>query len=284
MADDWAALHAPHLAEVEEEEATVPLKPTPLEEVLETGKEGVALMKQSEPSSWVCDGGGNHSTGDWSSVPSEASSLRDPLGTVRQELKNIIRDNDLDKAPTANIAVKAREPPWSADITEQAQEILLKHLRPQTCSAAERTQLLKVEEEQPLRLHLLEAVASSIQDKDVAIWPQLAERVHTGCILGRPIADAGVFPKRVGERANPEKIPSFEVCQDNWQSAEVEPLVTKALVQKEEAEGWVREFRIDTPGGSRPGTIEDARAMWPEGVAKGKLDVVRVEGKDDPQA
>ena len=78
---------------------------------------------------------------------------------------------------------------------------------------------------------------------------------------GRPIADAGVFPKRVGERANPEQIPSFEVCQDNWQSAEVEPLVTKALVQKEEAEGWVREFRIDTQGGSRPGTIEDARAM-----------------------
>ncbi len=80
-----------------------------------------------------------------------------------------MRNNDLDKVLTANMAVKARKPPCSADITEQAREILLARVRPQTGSAVERTQLLKVEEEQPLRLHLLEAVASSIQGKDVAV-------------------------------------------------------------------------------------------------------------------
>ncbi len=106
-------------------------------------------------------------------------------------------------ALTANIAVKAREAPWSADITEKAQQVLLAHVRPQACSATERTHLLKVEEEQPLRLHLLEAIAASTNDADVAIWPQLAERVHTGCIPGRPITDAGVFPKRTRERARP---------------------------------------------------------------------------------
>ena len=52
-------------------------------------------------------------------------------------------------------------------------------------------------------------------------------------------------------------------------------------MKKEESEGWVRQFRVDTPEGSRPDTIEDARDKWPEGVAKGKLGVVRVEGKDD---
>ncbi len=79
-------------------------------------------MKQAEPASWVCDGGGNHSSGDWSSVPDASRHLQDPLGQVRRELRKIIRDNDLDKALTANIAVKAREAPWSADITEKAQQ------------------------------------------------------------------------------------------------------------------------------------------------------------------
>ena len=92
LADDWAALYAPHLAEVEEaeEEATAPLKPTPLEEVLEMGQERIALLKQSETSSWICDGGGDHSTGDWSSVPSDSANLGDPLGKVRQLLRQII--------------------------------------------------------------------------------------------------------------------------------------------------------------------------------------------------
>ena len=150
------------------------------------------------------------------------------------------------------------------------------HHSPRSCATAARTQLLSVEEEQPTRLHLLAAIAASIKDPDVAIWSQLIERVHTGCIPGRPIADAGVFPKRTGERANPQKVPSFEICENNWQSAEVDPQVTEALVKKEEAEGWVRQFRVITPEGSRAGTPEDAREQWPEGVAKGKLGVVRV--------
>ena len=53
----------PHLAEVEEAEASVPLKPTPFEEVLAMGQERVALLKHTEHSSWVWDGGGNHSAG-----------------------------------------------------------------------------------------------------------------------------------------------------------------------------------------------------------------------------
>ncbi len=169
LADDRAVLQAPHLAEVEEEEAEGQLKPTPLEEVLALGKERVALMKQAELASWVCDGGGNHSSGDWSSVPEASRHLQDPLGQVRRELRKIIRDNDLDKALAANMAVKAREAPWSADTAEKAQQVLLAHVRPQACSATERTQLLKVEEEQPLRLHLLEAIAASANDVDVAI-------------------------------------------------------------------------------------------------------------------
>ena len=91
MADDWAVLQAPHLAEIEDEENEGQLKPTPLEEVLALGKERVALMKQEAPASWVCDGGGNHSSGDWSSVPGASWHLQDPLGQVRRELKKSIR-------------------------------------------------------------------------------------------------------------------------------------------------------------------------------------------------
>ena len=43
----------------------------------------------------------------------------------------------------------------------------------------------------------------------------------------------------------------------------------------------MRQFRAATPEGSRPGTFEDARAKWSEVLAKGRLGVVRVEGKDD---
>ena len=79
LADDWAALQAPHLAEIEDEKSEGQLKPTPLEEVLALGKARVALMKQDAPASWVYDGGGNLSSGDWSSVPEEARHLHDPF-------------------------------------------------------------------------------------------------------------------------------------------------------------------------------------------------------------
>ena len=61
---------------------------------------------------------------------------------------------------------------------------------------------------------------------------------------------------------NQEDNPLLSVHHCNWQSAEDNPDDVSSLIQKEIDEQWVEEFH---------GTLEDAQARWPKGVAIGKL-------------
>ena len=60
-------------------------------------------------------------------------------------------------------------------------------------------------------------------------------------------------------------------CAGNWTRAEKNPALLDELIQKEIANGWVKEF---------PGSLADAQRKWPARTAVGKLNVVLADGKD----
>ena len=64
---------------------------------------------------------------------------------------------------------------------------------------------------------------------------------------------------------------SLEHCRGNWLAAESNPALLSQLVEDELAKGFVSKFE---------GTEAQARQCWPQGTAKGKLNIVMVEGRD----
>ena len=91
-----------------------------------------------------------------------------------------------------------------------------------------------------------------------------------GMHKNRPVEDAGIFP--LFARGDPYKPSAIDICDGNWQSADIDPEATQSLIEIETQAGWVVEFMVhDGLGGQRPGTLHDAVLLWPEGAAQGKI-------------
>ena len=119
---------------------------------------------------------------------------------------------------------------------------------------------------QPLRLHLLQALATSIGDHDAALCDILAVGVPTGVL--RPIQPSGIWRTHESE-------PSIEAEQllwhdGNWSSAEDKPDIALQLMLHEVEQGWVEEIH---------GGMPEAVQRWGPLVAVGKLGVVDSPGK-----
>ncbi|CAL1148324.1 unnamed protein product [Cladocopium goreaui] len=81
------------------------------------------------------------------------------------------------------------------------------------------------------------------------------------------IPPSGIFPPK--ERADTDSEP-LSAHLSNWQSAEEDLSLTRELVQEEVDQGWVFAY---------PGSLDEAQAEYPAGVAIGKLGVARSEGR-----
>ena len=78
--------------------------------------------------------------------------------------------------------------------------------------------------------------------------------------INETITPSGCFP--INQPEAPFDPPLLSLHHTNWQSAEDEPTVVQELIDKEIDAGWVAEFQ---------GTIEEAQAFFPDGLAIGKL-------------
>ena len=119
---------------------------------------------------------------------------------------------------------------------------------------------------QPMCLHAFEALARHCGDPDEHLFPHLRMGVPTGYLNDIPPSTCFWPPK--GESASAE-IP-LTLNLENWKSANVEPAVTSRLLQEELDAGYCFKF-----GGS----VAEAKAYWPVGLALGKLGVVRAPGR-----
>ena len=110
-----------------------------------------------------------------------------------------------------------------------------------------------------MHLAIMAELSAIMQDADIHLFPSLQAGVSTG-FLG-DIPPFHVFP----HAENPQQdLTPLSVHMTNWQSAETDLDLTRALVQEEVDKGWVFEF---------PGDLAQAQAEYPTGVSVGKLGV-----------
>lgn len=117
---------------------------------------------------------------------------------------------------------------------------------------------------------LLRSFRKISNDQDLHFLDLLTEGLHTCCTPGLPIEVSGIWTLR-----QPQEClrPPIEWCEGSWKLEEEEPETAEKLVQQEVDRGWVKKCEA---------TEETAKAKWgPNRVAKGKLNIVLVERRND---
>ena len=197
------------------------------------------------------DGAGFHSRPDWS----HPSSLKtDVFKDFRQHWMQTILSQNLHKEITQHFAEQRPEPPFDSALVTQMRESIEQLLRFHNIPAN-----WDVPQNQPLCLHILQALPRLTGDPDSELFHHLIEGVPTGFL--RNIPPSHCFDSTTSTDDEP---PPLSVHFDGWKSAHDDPEITSELVQEELRQGWVFEF---------PGTLADAQAQYPVGVSVGKLGV-----------
>ena len=204
------------------------------------------------------DGAGFHSHADWS----EKNHPRDPLCHIRKKWMSHIMDNSLDRKLIAHISQKREDPPFSnSDIAP------LKALFSEFLEAHGIAPDWTIPADQPMHLHVLHQLCQLVEDPDTELFQLLIKGVPIG--IDDHIPRSNCFPEASPKDVNaPDSQLSIHHC--NWSSAEDNPEIVEELIQKELAEGWVREF---------PGDLADAQQRWPKGLAVGKLGLALSESR-----
>ena len=197
------------------------------------------------------DGGGLHSTPDWSKPPDHSPNL---FRSVRDHWIPRILNNNWHKMLVSHFLQKKTDPPFSEGTINEFRNSL-DSLLPLTSPLD-----WQVREDQPLCLHALSAMSQYMHDPDVHLFQDLIAGVSTG--YNDDIRPSHVFaPKLDKEELT---APDLSIHLTNWKSAEDHPDVTQQLVEEEISKGWLICF---------DGSVEDAKQRWPHGVAIGKLGV-----------
>ena len=195
------------------------------------------------------DGGGLSSHADWS----HSNSSEDFFGTLRKNWMNHIIQTGLDKKLVAHFQQVKDEPPFSEEELSPLRNFLVEFLESQGHPAN-----WDIPADQPMHLHIIHSLCQIMEDRDKTLFAYLHQGVPVG--IDEAISRSNCFP--IAKPKNPDDNPLLSVHHCNWQSAEDNPEDVSTLIQKEIDEQWVEEFH---------GTLEDAQARWPKGVAVGKL-------------
>ena len=196
------------------------------------------------------DGGGIHSTPDWSMA--ERTS-EDVFRLLKQSLFEFIFSKNLHKEFLANIANKLSDPPFSDNIVDEARQIMGRFLQ-QHSKPADWT----IREHQPMYVSIMHSLQFFMPNEDVPLFPVLIEGVSTG--FHSDVQPSGCFP--ANDKPDLPSTP-LSIHLANWQSAEKEPQTTLELVDEEIKQGWVQKFQ---------GSTDDAKKHFSH-VAVGRLGV-----------
>ena len=197
------------------------------------------------------DGAGFHSRPDWS----HPSSLQpDIFKELRQHWLLQISQRQLHKEITQHFATQQPEPPFSDELVEEMRSSIRSFLSFHGMEAD-----WTPPPNQPLCLHVLQALSRISSDPDVELFQHLIDGVPTG--FQHNIPPSHCFETTSATSEDP---PPLSVHFDGWKSAHDDPAVTTELVQEELRQGWVYEF---------PGTLSEAQEQFPIGVSIGKLGV-----------
>ena len=196
------------------------------------------------------DGGGIHSTPDWS-LPDRTTD--DVFRSLRHSLFDFLLSKNLHKEFLANIANKSNDPPFTDDIVDAARQIMGQFLQ-QHSKPADWT----IREHHPMCLSIMHSLQFFMPDEDIPLFPRLIEGVSTG--FHSDVAPSGCFPPN--DKAELPATP-LSIHLANWKSAQKEPQTTMSLVEEEVKQGWVYKF---------PGSIADAKQHFSH-VAIGRLGV-----------
>ena len=205
------------------------------------------------------DGGGLFSQPDWSQ---SGRSVPDSFAALRKSWLNRIISQRLDKKLLAFCQLESSDPPFSdEDLLPFRQDL------EQFLVANSQTPDWQVREHQPMCLNILKSLSLIMQDEDRTLFDSLINGVSTGFQNDIPLS--GCFPRN-DRPADPSSMDSLSAHFSNWQSATDHPNLTRELVQEEIDKGWVFEYE---------GTLAEAQAEFPSGVALGKLGIAISEGR-----
>ena len=203
-----------------------------------------------QPTSNV-DGAGFHSRPDWS----HPNSIKtDTFKDFRQHWMQQICILKLHKEIATHFSQQRPEPPFTDDLVNQMRSSIEQFLAAHNVHTD-----WTIPPNQPLCLHVLQALSRVMQDPDIELFQHLIDGVPTGYL--RNIPPSHCFEQTADTDDEP---PPLSVHFDAWKSAHDDPAITTELVEEEIKQGWVYEF---------PGTLEEAQTAFPIGVSVGKLGV-----------
>ena len=205
------------------------------------------------------DGGGLYSQPDWSQSGRIAS---DSFAELRKSWMNRIISQRLDKKLVAFCQLESPNPPFSEEELIPFRQDLVNYL-----VSNSQTPDWQVRAHQPMHLNILKSLSLIMQDEDQTLFDSLINGVTTG--FHNDIPPSKCFPPN-DRPSDPSTMDSLSAHFSNWQSVMDHPELTQELVQEEIEKGWVFEYE---------GTLADAQAEFPGGVALGKLGIATSEGR-----
>ena len=197
------------------------------------------------------DGAGFHSRPDWSHP---ASIKADVFKDFRQYWMKSIGQLKLHTEIENHFSQQRPEPPFTDELVNQMRSTIEQFLASHNMQPN-----WDIPQNQPLCLHVLQALSRVMEDPDTALFQHLIDGVPTGYL--RNIPPSHCFEQTADADDDP---PPLSVHFDGWKSAHDDPTITTELVEEELRQGWVFEF---------PGTLEEAQTAYPIGVSVGKLGV-----------
>ena len=203
------------------------------------------------------DGAGKNSQGDWS-IPNASD--------VFQPLRKCLLDLCIKWQGPSRILARAvhpsKEPLYTPREVAEARSKFFPAL-----SIANPADAWLPRVHQPLCLNALEALSLHVGDADIHLLPALKSGVPTGYHSDIPPS----FSFWPNMQAGPEEVP-LSIHMQNWRSATVDASVTQRLLDEEISQGFCFKYS---------GSLEDAKRTWPDGLAIGKLGVVRAPGRSE---
>ena len=217
----------------------------------------IPLKSVDAPPHSNTDGGGYVSQPDWSKAfpsPNRFKLLRDKWIPLLLEL-------GLHHELQRKLQTPLSEPPFAIHVVDRFRSLF------QQCFQEDMPNMdWSVAQHQPFCLNALEQVSVFMRDADTDLFRSLKPGVSTG--FEKDIPPSHVFaPKLNEEDFSPSPLSSHFL---NWKSAEDHPDITCSLIQEELRNEWLFAF---------PGTLDDARARWPLGVALGKLGIAFADNR-----
>ena len=180
----YTAEYPSKLASTLAEKVLTLLSPGPMDLDLTSAERLLPVKTLHSPPFARQDGGGNASSGDWSSPPKGAV---DVFKTLRTNWMHLIMQNRLDIQLVTSLQQQSNAPPFSTQQLAPFTNFLVEFLESQGYGVN-----WDIPADQPMHLHILHSLQKILDDPDVALFPYLLDGVPTG--FDEPIRASNCFP------------------------------------------------------------------------------------------